>query len=1648
MQEYLRRLLKDKARLRKWKRVMIALSCIVVVCTVYALSLPAQTFACDKEEHTHTAECYDENNGLICDKEEHTHNEDCNKQEEVNEQEEVVKDEPETQNKDEQVSQVSEEVETTTSTTTTETTTEPFDLSSDANKGKITNVQFTYKKDGVVVKPGQSVDMNTQDDLSMTYKLWFKDIPATTLKECGGIMSYKLPEGFTIKNSIDKNITSGSDVIGTMNVSTDGLVTIKYYDTYLKGLNDNQTLTGDFEVDALIDINKIDSSTGKVTITTPKGNITLNYGLDYKEHYESVSVDKKCEKEATSDYIKYTITLTAGDDGCQNVYVVDQFTQNKELVKYEEINLTETPLNDRENMLQPYETRKTATKGTIYKTNAPSSDQEIPGAVTSIPNSESFVWKIVKMNPNEVRQLTYYVKLKDTTEDLYKIKKDVVNNAQVYSKSDNSSQVYSKGYKESTFTPTIIIDTSVMKKNIVKQDDNKDYKKDNEGNYLVNYQIEFNYGSNNNVSIKGFQFADYLDYVDDYDFKTDSKMLPYISFVQDSIVLHVKTAGESGYKEYEANDISVKWAKGNDTYTTTYNENSTRFKVYELNKQPITINPGDSYYVTYTLKIKPEVYAVMQSNSVNIKNRYYTYSGDKELNRVGNTDLTLTEYKWVDKDVAKPTTSEETIIIDGTKYKNQSNNQFNEDTSAEQSFKVPAGSYKYTVKLNKTDGKFNITDVTLTDTLDKDVMKYVGYMKIMAYNTQNNVVETKWVNIDKQQNFSLRLSDIDWTKNCYSYTFEYYATPNNLSSLTSAKVTNTFTLNGDVKRGVDGKNFPFTNVSSSSEVTLEGSYNLNVNKQAWYYEKPKQNATEWQNGKHYWVIEVNGSKIRKDTQIKDEISDASGKDEMSSEMSSYLHKDSLVGVYKGDLKNLSNKKIEDLPENLKIDKDYYTAEYKNSKGFSGDNNYSELVLTAKKDIDLQENEKIYIVVSTEPKELPTEYRATSIYKNSVYVKHINDADYTKYDEASQELYGGNYILKELGQTFEYKNGKYTNISIGKDKDDPESKIVKNKLIGNGIYASWAFKVNYGGDLKGDYRVLETIPDGMELSYIRIKWTGKSAKKITSRTITDLGDWKEHTITAPDDDNSNITTYYYVNGKQALIQLGEFKGIHGRDDYSVDVQVVCRVTDPDVLLGGETKTFNNKVTLQSSDGTKDYVSANADAEISNIKILDKTNIHNDKSPKIDYTITANEYGQTLLKNTTDKLTLVDEMSSNLVLDPDSIKAKNIKDDKDVEIEKKYDPKTNILEIQIPDGTPVRITYTCKVKVAPDTETQVSNNVYWKNYGQTGGVNDEIKTFSYDLNASGTTETETHPQLKIIKYDDTLKRLSGAEFEIHECELVKDKIQYKSPVNSTTAISGADGTVIIPIEKFPMDFNTIYEVKETNTVDGYILDDTPYYIMRAKKEDSGDDYSDYVKEYIKIAYQNSKDKHYIVAYDKDYFLVEIYNAQQGITVKKAFTNNAAETDKNPVSGTYKFGLYNNADGTGTPLDTIEIKYRPGETGVKSAKFKNQTLNTDYYVFELDQNDKPIKASDGEATINSMQYKVVYKNETDSTKTNNAKVGETVIVTNKSRTKILPSTGSMGTLIYRLLGATLVVASVICLSNINKNNRKEKGERDETN
>ena len=207
---------------------------------------------------------------------------------------------------------------------------------------------------------------------------------------------------------------------------------------------------------------------------------------------------------------------------------------------------------------------------------------------------------------------------------------------------------------------------------------------------------------------------------------------------------------------------------------------------------------------------------------------------------------------------------------------------------------------------------------------------------------------------------------------------------------------------------------------------------------------------------------------------------------------------------------------------------------------------------------------------------------------------------------------------------------------GADKGDSD-KICSNLLkdTGSGIYAAWAFKVNHGGGLNSNYRILEEIPEGMELAYIRIKWKGANATSVESSAIADLGsEWTKVENNSTNDDKQSQSTIYYVrkDKKQALIQLGRFQADHIEDQGSVDVQVVCRVTDPNVLLGGEEKTFTNKVILQSEDGRKDLATAMADAKIKDMNLTKEngySTTSSNESQKVTYTIVANSRGQKLL-----------------------------------------------------------------------------------------------------------------------------------------------------------------------------------------------------------------------------------------------------------------------------------------------------------------------------------------------------------------------------------------------------------------------------------
>lgn len=725
--------------------------------------------------------------------------------------------------------------------------------------------------------------------------------------------------------------------------------------------------------------------------------------------------------------------------------------------------------------------------------------------------------------------------------------------------------------------------------------------------------------------------------------------------------------------------------------------------------------------------------------------------------------------------------------------------------------------------------------------------------------------------------------------------------------------------------------------------------------------------------------------------------------------------------------------------------------FENSKNFDGTDNYSELSIKANEKIELG-NAKLYFIVRTEPQSLPTKYRDAFTYRN-----HISTSDDGKtwidHGSADKLLCGGADILKELGQTFTYDGTTVTSKNDGADQGN-RGTIVTNELPGAGQYAAWAFKLNYAGELFGSYRVLETIPNGMELAYMRIKWVGVNQKKsgsIHSNEITGLDEgWKSKNTTAKSDDNDNMSATYYVKGNQALIELGDFVAGKERDSYSVDVQVVCRVIDPDVLLGGIEKTFTNQVTLQTADG-QDLSTAISSATIEPQKKLDKQ-ITGKKGEKITFTIEANPLGEVLPAENGTTLKLIDKLTSTLILDTGSIKVINSKTNEGVVYTASFDVTANMLKIAIPCNVPVKITYDATVDAPPGQTVSFSNDAYWEKYSPAGG--DSVKEENYSYAAGGTVSAGDNITLKIIKKDQNnlSSLLKGAEFEIVSCTRNDDGTITDHSEKKWTGTTDENGVISFgsgSSTDSAMNYNTIYKVTETKAPSGYAVNNEPIYIMVPRKEENAADYSDYVNACI----SDSKiHKNYKSTYE-----LTVYNHKGEITVEKKFKN-AGGHNSSPVSGTYKFGLYENPDVTNTtnsdgttsdttakPLQTITITYQAGETKPRTEKFVNLDLSKTYYVFELDDKGNPIKDSNTVATVNNMEYLTSYaKTTTDGTTTgvNSAVSGDTVTVTNQTRVKELPSTGSYGPLIFRLAGAVLIFfAGLQMLINIKKracNNR----------
>lgn len=1624
--EYIKKLLKDKARLKKWKRITLALSCVVVFCVVYALTLPAITLEgktiCGMEEHTHTEECYQDEE-LVCDKEEHQHTEDCYEKEE----EQPVEEE----NTQPELTEASEEVQTVAEPEdnkqdesneeeqqeSTQVTSEGFDLSGDASK--ISSIDWYYIKNDTETNIDVTGNTEIPGDASIKISVRYQRIQIEYLKtHYNCTLIFNLPD--ILRNAgAQGGIMSGQTNVGNVTVDN-GKVKVQFNEGYLNGLKNKGTTTidGDFYVTGKANLSKVPDE-GKTTINIAGKDYILNFGENPIARYGKVDVKKSCEKaNPKSDYIKYTITVTAGEDGCPDVKVVDTFTGNQDLVTYVGVTTNKNDLVGNPNNQEPNETIEDGKQhGSVYLGTTSSDKTPIPEENTKKDNETgSLVWNIGAMSANEKRTLTYFAKLKDV---VALNGKTINNQAIVY------SNTIKRVYSDNKFTPNVDYDMSKERVgSVVRQDD---------GSYKIDYKLYFKLKENNsNYPVKDFEMYDFLDYYKD--FFTDENIREFVTYDLNSVKLFKNNVSEDAFK--------VSWAKNKDDYKANWNVEvdgkPTRFKITGTDNSPIVLNPGDSIYATYSVKVAPEAFAKIQNNSVAVKNRYLVKASNTN-NSADNWALdkfwhieNINTYKWDAKSVGSAIAKDTTIQISGNKYI-KDNGKYNVDNSTENTFKVPKGSYPYTVMVNDTLGDWDATSVQMTDNLNSNKMQYVGYVKIEAlevkqnnsnltstgdYEKTNTLDRTyepkgvKWVKIDGDTSFTLKPSDLDWNNNKYAYRFTYYAKPVNQDSYGNSKVTNTFTLTGNVV-GRDGKPFDISNVSSNKEVTITGNYQMNVKKSSWYYESPKADSENWSKGKIYWVVEVSGTAIKKGTIFKDTI--------VKDKTDSYLYDDSLVGIYKGKLPDdksiTSYKDLEELKTTSGLVD--VKGEFSNLKI----TNNSELSVTAKDNIDLKDK-KLYMIIATEPSLLPTKYRDYKEYGNQISTNDDGEHD-IGWGSATKTLCGGADILKELGQTFTYDGDKITNVEPGRDQGDT-TKIFKGGLsdTGPGLYASWVFKLNYAGELSGTYRVLEKIPEGMDLAYIRVKWTGPKQGTIHSKEITNLGsEWTpKQTKAAPTDNNGRTeTTTYYVNGNQALIELGDFIAGQVRDDYSVDVQVVCKVKDSDVLHGME-KTFTNEVELQTADGQK-MNNAISSATLKGQNLEKSMTSNQPANEKVTFTIKANPLGQGIPVSDGATLKLIDKLSNTLLLDTKSIKAIDAKGSE--QAIKSILKDDNTLEIEIPNNKAITITYEATVNAPPGQKVDFSNEAYWEGYKPSTGVKVEKKEYSYS--AGGTVSSGNNIKLNILKEDqyDVSTSLSGAEFTMVECKRLDDGTI--NPINNTFNWSGttdANGTLSFgsgSATDHVMKYNTIYKVTETKAPKDYVKSEQELYIMVPRVESGKTDYSDYVKKCI-------QDDRIKVQYQETYVLT-VYNHKGEITVEKKFKN-PANHDMNPVTGKYLFGLYENKDGTEKLLQTISIQYDEGSTDTKSEKFINLDLGKTYYVYELDDQNKAIKDS-GVHVINRLEYITSYSN-------NNAvQNGDTVTVTNQSRVKQLPSTGGYGSLLYRISGAVLVLASLIILTNINKKN-----------
>ena len=1576
----------------------------------------------EDEKHTHTALCYGTWE-LTCDMEEHTHTEACIAAEETDKTEVAE----ETTEPEEEMSGMeidpslpvmgtayasgakTRAYSVMTLDADTTGATDPVSV-----KNYITGTTLYYRTN----ENGEWTDVSGATDIpgdaDFKLKISYGNVPIDDLLAAGGKMTYTLPD--LLRNATaNSKITSGSAEVGTITVANN-TVTLAFDTTWLakQRTATNTVISGDFFVEAEVNLSQVgEDRTAQIVI----GDITINidFAGDIVAKYGNVDLSKTVSaiilEETDGDYLTYTLTVKAGADGCPDVKVVDCFAKTQYIEEYVGVTGTSTATNDSDG---PTETSTDIgfTNGTVCLD---------PAATDTTPGT--LVWVIGNMAVNETRTLTYRVKLKAAYTGVT-TKGDLQNTANVYSKT------YQRDSDTVTFTPRAGATMSKVAST---------FTPGKNGGGTITYTIWVQAYADNSYVLDNVKIMDALDGSIDNRNVTLADIRQYLSYDETSFRLYQGgSKGQNGSSGLT--DITAETAP-NITDTDNDGKKNDRFTYYVG-----SLAPGESKTLTYTVNVEPGVFVAAGNKDVQINNRACICTDDSGTDdgvRLNSyyTSKTIDRKVWSRKLAGGKQETASTVSMSDSVY-DATGSSVTKIPSPDSSFTVPAGSYKYQVAANEA-GDWDLSSASMADSLGSQYMEFVGYVRVDAYTISSNDApgsglddaaaianlsrrtpdQTVWVKVDGQTSFSFTPKQIGLNET-QAYLLTYYAQPTNIDGITQVVVSNRFELTGDVVIG-NSRYVVLTGIGAEASVVVAGGNRFAAEKQSWYYEGPKETAGDFANGALYWVIKVDGKVLPSGTAIRDVTNAVGGS-------AHYIRGTSFVGVYTG---NLGKNSLADYADLDSLIASGLLTALSSNYTVAKEGNYS-LTLTLNTDISLAQDDSLYLIVKTEPSKRPENKRDAFTYNNKLQSRS-DGTNWLDHNTASKTLYGSENIFKELGRVFTYpgSGNSITDIQRGTNQD-----ISTRALNGAaGTYVAWQIHVNYEGSLSGRYRVVEQIPDGMEVTYVRMWWLGDKYKavqqdhkptfvQLTDEEIDALGgSWTKYEKTLLSNNAGSQTNYYYTNGQQVIWAIDNLVAGGGyRDDYAVEIQIVCKVTDPDVLLGGVSKEFNNVVSLQNSEGTT--IGSDSNGVTIGKQTLSKQGTYNPETNggRYPFKITLNELGEDLVSGP-DTITLVDELSDTLILDTTSIRVVNSNTNETV-TNWTSSVEGQTLKIVLPDNLPLTVTYETTVNAAPGQTISISNKAHWEGYATPSGGSVEVEDFHYST--GGTAGADTSPSVTVKKLDqyNTSQTLSGATFTLVEGTYANGTFTPTTGGLSLTGTTGEDGTLTFGKENGQtMRYNTVYCLTETVAPKGYVLDATPHYFAVATPQEA-DGKCPTFPDGVTVWYQNAD------------YTYQAYNHKGEATVAKAFLD-AGGNHLAKIDGAYRFGIYAEANPTGDPLQTVTITYANSTVTPESrtAKFTNLTLGGTYYIYELDDSSQPISGN-VPATVNSSSFLVTYTNGPAVTVPTDGSAAATVTVTNQVCYPELPNTGGAGTIPYTIGGFLLLTGAAFLLLYHHTKRRKE--------